>query len=72
MDAWEYRSIGFGGVIKGVKLEEMDAALTELGKEGWEAVGITAEENKGKLVVLLKRRLPGAGVRSSNDAWGRW
>jgi hypothetical protein len=72
MDAWEYRTVGFGGVLKGVKLEEMDAALTELGKEGWEAVGITAEDSKGKLVVLLKRRLGGAGPRQSGDTWSRW
>ena len=72
MYAWEYRTVTFGGVLKNVKTEDVEPALNELGKEGWEAVGMTGLENTGKVLVLLKRRVVGPGGRPSGDVWGRW
>ncbi len=72
MDVWEYRAINIGGILKSVKTDELEASLNELGKEGWEAVGMTTPENTGKVLVLLKRRVPGAGSRQAGDTWGRW
>jgi hypothetical protein len=51
MTRWEYRSI----LVK--PNEPLAHALTPLGKEGWEAVGMVRDPKYGELLVLFKREM---------------
>jgi hypothetical protein len=72
MDRWEYKVLAPGGVIKSVKMEDLEGQLNELGQEGWEVTGFTATENSGKMWVILKRRIGGAATKSDGSRWGKW
>jgi hypothetical protein len=40
-EQWEYRVATFGSSWQGVKDEAIEAALNDMGAEGWEVVGTT-------------------------------
>ena len=40
---WEYRVLTVGSALKGAKDEQIEAALNELGMDGWEAVNVYAQ-----------------------------
>jgi Domain of unknown function (DUF4177) len=57
LNQWEYRVLTVGGFFKGVKDEELEALLNQLGEEGWEVVGFRAIENTNQAQLILKRPL---------------
>ncbi len=63
--AWEYRVLTIGRWT-GTKDEDLEAALNELGEQGWEAVNVFNREGSAKLTLVAKRLLtPGARRRRS-------
>lgn len=54
---WEYRVQTFGTFFRGVKDEEIEAALNEWGQEGWEVVAFRTVENSNQAQVIAKRPL---------------
>jgi hypothetical protein len=59
---WEYRVLSVGRWI-GVKDEELEAALNELGEQGWEAVNLFHREGSNKVTLVAKRPLTPAARR---------
>jgi hypothetical protein len=59
--AWEYRVLTVGRWT-GAKDEDLEAALNELGEQGWEAVNVFNHEGLPKLTLVAKRPLT-AGAR---------
>ena len=53
---WEYRVLSVGSFF-GTKDEVVEAALNELGEEGWELVSAFTPENSGKVMLIAKRPL---------------
>ncbi|OGO49385.1 MAG: hypothetical protein A2Z30_03720 [Chloroflexi bacterium RBG_16_64_43] len=63
--AWEYRVLTVGRWT-GTQDEDLEAALNELGEQGWEAVNVFHREGSPKLTLVAKRPLtPGARRRRS-------
>ena len=63
--AWEYR-VHTVGRWTGTKDEDLEAALNELGEQGWEAVNVFNREGSPKLTLVVKRPLtPGTRRRRS-------
>ncbi len=54
---WEYRVLTIGSFFKGVKDEDLEAMLNEMGTEGWEVVGFRTIENSNQSQLILKRPL---------------
>lgn len=54
---WEYRVLYLGTFWSGPKEGDFEAALNELGMEGWEVVAALPVENSNQVRVLLKRPL---------------
>lgn len=54
---WEYRSVTLGSFWNPPRDEELEAALDELGVEGWEVVSAVALQNTNKFTILAKRPL---------------
>jgi hypothetical protein len=52
---WEYRVHTFGGVLRGAKDEDLQAALDEWGEEGWEVISAIAPDNSSAVKVIAKR-----------------
>ena len=53
---WEYRVTTIGGAF-GTKDGVVEAALNELGEEGWEAVNVFCMTNSSKVTIVVKRPL---------------
>ena len=53
---WEYRVQTVGGTFS-TKDEVVEAALNELGEEGWELVSAFSPENSAKVTLIAKRTL---------------
>jgi len=53
---WEYRVATVGGTF-GTKDGVIEAALNELGEEGWEAVNVFCMTNSSKVTIVMKRPL---------------
>ncbi len=53
---WEYR-VRTVGRWTGAKDEELEAALNELGEQGWEAVNLFHQEGSSKVRLVAKRPL---------------
>jgi hypothetical protein len=64
---WEYRVIAVGSLLRGVKGEQIEVKLNELGLEGWEVVAAEWPHNTGKLVVIAKRPLSATERRQRRD-----
>jgi hypothetical protein len=56
-ELWEYRVESFGGAIKSIKDEELQAALDEWGEEGWEVISLIQTSSSNKVRIVAKRRL---------------
>ncbi len=54
---WEYRVITVGSFFKGVKDNELETMLNEMGEDGWEVVGFRTVENSNQSQVIAKRPL---------------
>jgi hypothetical protein len=54
---WEYRVITVGSFFKGVKDNELETMLNEMGEDGWEVVGFRTIENSNQSQVIAKRPL---------------
>ncbi|MBN1265062.1 MAG: hypothetical protein JXA25_06190 [Anaerolineales bacterium] len=54
---WEYFVETFGGGIRGVNMEEVQAGLNELGEQSWEVLGVHQMQGTSKLCVFAKRPL---------------
>jgi len=70
MEHWEYKYLSFGGVFREAPAEEVENQLNELGREGWEAVGISHGKD-GRLWILLKRQVA-LEVRKGRAFWAYW
>ena len=60
---WEYRVLTVGSALKGAKDEQIEAALNELGMDGWEAVNVYAQTGSSKVTLVAKRHLTAASRR---------
>jgi hypothetical protein len=56
-ELWEYRLESFGGALKGIKDEELQATLDEWGEEGWEVISLIQTSSSNKVRIVAKRRL---------------
>ena len=54
---WEYRVLTTGSFFKGVKDEDLEAELNQLGEEGWELVAFRTIENSNQAQAVFKRPL---------------
>jgi hypothetical protein len=63
VQTWEYRVFTFGSFFKGVKDEELESVLNQLGQESWELVGVRTIENNNQAQFVLKRPLTPAARR---------
>jgi hypothetical protein len=54
---WEYHVLTVGSFFKGVKDNELEALLNDLGEEGWEVVGFRTIENSNQSQIITKRLL---------------
>jgi len=52
---WEYRVDTIGSAIRGLKDEEIEAALNEWGQEGWEIISARPPTNSSKITIIAKR-----------------
>jgi hypothetical protein len=57
LNQWEYRVLTFGTFFKGVKDEDLESLLNQLGEEGWEVVGFRTVENSNQCQAIAKRPL---------------
>jgi hypothetical protein len=57
LNQWEYRVLTVGTFFKGVKDNELEALLNQLGEEGWEVVGFRTVENSNRSQIIAKRPL---------------
>jgi len=60
---WEYRVQTVGTFWSGVKANELEQLLNELGEEGWEVVSTHIIENANKINVIAKRPLSSTARR---------
>jgi hypothetical protein len=54
---WEYRAVSLGTFWTTLKDEDFEAALNELGLEGWEVISIYTHHGTSKTYVVAKRPL---------------
>lgn len=52
---WEYRVNTIGSAIRGLKDEEIEAALNEWGQEGWEIISAHPPSSSPKITIVAKR-----------------
>ncbi len=60
---WEYRSITIGSFWSTPKDEVVEAALNDLGVQGWEVVAAAPLVNSNQIRILAKRPLTGEARR---------
>jgi Domain of unknown function (DUF4177) len=54
---WEYLALSVGSFWSIPKDEDLEAALNELGEQGWEIVNAFAQHGNNKVRVIAKRPL---------------
>ena len=54
---WEYQVLSIGSAWKGVKDEQLQAVLNEVGAQGWEVVSIHTPGQSPKVIIVAKRPL---------------
>jgi hypothetical protein len=52
---WEYYTTSLGSTFSGPKDEDLQAALNELGEDGWEVIAVTPIESSNKVRLVAKR-----------------
>ncbi len=60
---WEYRVDTIGSAIRGLKDEEIEAALNEWGQEGWEIISARPPTNSPKITIVAKRLMTASSRR---------
>ena len=60
---WEYRVDDFGGALRAIKKEELQAQLNAWGEEGWEVVFVFFFEGSERVRVIAKRPVTRAARR---------
>jgi hypothetical protein len=69
---WEYIVQELGTTFRGVKPEEAEEALNELGEAGWEVIHIRQPQSSNKLCVTAKRPLTTASRRRRSLPGEQW
>ncbi len=54
---WEYRIEILGSALRGLKKDEVEAYLNQVGEEGWEVINLHHPTNSSKVWVTMKRPL---------------
>ena len=54
---WEYRALTLGSFFKGIRDEDLEQVLNELGQEGWEVITFRTIENTNQAQLIAKRPL---------------
>lgn len=54
---WEYQVVTIGSALSGTKDELLQAALNEMGTQGWEAVSVDNIGQSPKIRIVVKRPL---------------
>jgi hypothetical protein len=54
---WEYQVLSIGSPWKGVKDEQLQAVLNEVGAQGWEVVSVHTPGQSPKVIIVAKRLL---------------
>jgi hypothetical protein len=57
MKQWEYRAVSLGSFWNYSKDEDLEAAMNELGLEGWEVISVFTHHSTNKTFVVAKRPL---------------
>ena len=57
---WEYRSMSLGSYWTRPKDEDVEAALNELGEDGWEVISLLAQYGSKQVRAVAKRPLTSA------------
>jgi hypothetical protein len=57
LNQWEYCVKTIGTFFKGVKDDELEAMLNQMGEEGWEFIGFRTIENTNQAQFVAKRPL---------------
>ena len=66
---WEYRAVSLGSFWSTPKDEDFEAALNELGLEGWEVISIFTHHSTNKTFVVAKRSLNADDARRRRRSW---
>jgi hypothetical protein len=69
---WEYIVQELGSVFRGVKPEEAEAIMNELGEAGWEIIHIRQPQSSNKLWITAKRPLTTRSRRRRSLPGERW
>jgi hypothetical protein len=57
LNQWEYSVKTIGSFFKGVKDNELETMLNQMGEEGWEVVAFRTIENSNQAQLVAKRPL---------------
>jgi len=57
LNQWEYSVKTIGSFFKGVRDDELEAMLNQMGEEGWEVVAFRTIENSNQAQLVAKRSL---------------
>jgi hypothetical protein len=69
---WEYRIEVFGSTFRGLKPENVEQYLNDLGLEGWEVVNLHHPTNSSKVWITIKRPLPESTRRRRSQSSDQW
>jgi hypothetical protein len=54
---WEYQVLSIGSAWKGVKEEQLQDVLNEVGSQGWEVVSVYTPGQSPKVIIVARRPL---------------
>ena len=69
---WEYQVVELGSTLRGVKPEEAEEAMNELGEAGWEVIHVQQLQSSNKLWITSKRPLTRSSRRRRTLPGERW
>ena len=69
---WEYRIDVFGSVWRGLKPENVEQYLNDLGLEGWEVVNLHHPHNSNRVWITIKRSLSDSTRRRRSQPDDQW
>ena len=69
---WEYIVVELGSTFRGVKADEAEAAMNELGEDGWEVFHIRQPQGGNKLFISAKRPLTTRSRRRRSLPGEQW
>lgn len=71
-EKWEYHVDVLGGALRGVKAEELETHLNQVGEEGWVLVCVHQPQNSNRLWVTVKRPLTAVAKRRRSRLEESW